>query len=472
MPDRISIGAHEDDSVNHFIHRIWKALSFEGDYESTRFLAPEITGNGALTSAFAVTSLATASIASAGMALSELISLSDNNAPKVKVDRRLSSFWFASSVRPIGWSLPPSWDAIAGDYQTSDGWIRLHTNAPRHREAALAVLGTNADKTSVAKAVCKWSSDELENAIVDMRGCAAAMKDRNTWLQHAQGKAVGEEPLVHRISHLAETKKNRKIDPHRPLHGVKVLDLTRIIAGPVATRFLAGYGAEVLRLDPPGWDEPSLLAELTIGKRCARLDLKNAEDRRQFEQLLREADVLVHGYRANALESLGLGTERRRQINPSLIDVSLNAYGHSGPWRNRRGFDSLVQMSCGIADAGMRHYGKTLPTPLPVQALDHATGYMMAAAVIRGLSQRHSHRTGSEMRLSLARTAELFIAGSHHPRQEISFSGESEKDHSLKVENTIWGTSQRLLPPLEIVEAPMQWSTSAGNLGTVRATWS
>ena len=157
-----------------------------------------------------------------------------------------------------------------------------------------------------------------------------------------------------------------------------MLDLTRVLAGPVATRFLAGYGANVLRIDPPAWDEPSLAPEVTVGKRCARLDLQQTKNLDRFDALLRDADVLIHGFRTGALDALGLDAAKRRAIQPALIDVSLNAYGHTGPWCRRRGFDSLVQMSSGIAHAGMvcllvrpkaphaaRHRGRPLPRPLP-----------------------------------------------------------------------------------------------------------
>ena len=473
MPEITSLtNQYNTPSLTYFSREIENAF---GAFADTALLtAPqlEVIGLGALPSAFAVTELATASIASAGQALSQLIAHSGAGAPSVCVDRRLSSFWFDSSVRPCGWSLPPVWDAIAGVYQTADGWIRLHTNAPHHRAAALAVLECTADKKAVSSAVSGWNSQELEDAIVAQHGCAAVMHDRPTWQAHPQGQAVALEPLVHVHAHAADGKKHWKIHPHRPLQGIRVLDLTRIIAGPVATRFLAGYGAEVLRIDPPDWDEPTILAELTIGKRRARLDLKKPDDRKQVEHLLREADVLVHGYRTDALAALGLDTARRRQINPALIDVSLNAYGHSGPWQYRRGFDSLVQMSCGIADAGMRHYGKTQPTPLPVQALDHATGYMIATAVIRGLQQRYLHGHGSELRLSLARTAELLIAGTTPQIPGSCFDTETLRDRSPSTEHTIWGQMQRLLPPIQLQGAPMQWDKAAGPLGIDWPSWS
>src|SRR5690606_14976535 len=153
------------------------------------------------------------------------------------------------------------------------------------------------------------------------------------------------------------------------LAGIRVLDLTRILSGPIATRFLAGYGADVLRIDPIDWDEPAVAPDVTLGKRRARLDLRSPEGKATFEHLLQQADVLVHGYRSDALEKLGLGETRRRELNPGLVDVCLDAYGWTGDWRARRGFDSLVQMSSGIAHAGMTLLNKPIPTPLPVQAL-------------------------------------------------------------------------------------------------------
>jgi crotonobetainyl-CoA:carnitine CoA-transferase CaiB-like acyl-CoA transferase len=227
------------------------------------------------------------------------------------------------------------------------------------------------------------------------------------------------------------------------LQGIRVLDLTRILAGPVATRFLAGFGADVLPIDPPGWDEPGVVPEVTLGKRCATLDLHDESHREQFWQLLAEADVLVHAYRPDALGRLGLDAAHRQQIRPGLIDLSLDAYGWSGPWRMRRGFDSLVQMSSGIADAGMRRLGRDRPTPLPVQALDMATGYVLAAAAVRGLARRLSTGKGCEMRTSLARTAALLVSAP--PPADADPDGDlmpeaEEADRSEVVEWTAWGS--------------------------------
>jgi crotonobetainyl-CoA:carnitine CoA-transferase CaiB-like acyl-CoA transferase len=364
-----------------------------------------IEGSDALPSAFPVTELAAATIGAASLAVSEVVGLF-GAAPAVTVDRRLASLWFGWSIQPLGWEVPPAWDAIAGDYRAADGWIRLHTNAPRHRAAALRVLGCKEERSAVAGAVAAWPADALEQAVVSAGGCAAAMRTMQEWANHPQGRAAAAEPLI-AFTGTAAAPMRWRPSSGRPLDGLKVLDLTRVLAGPVATRFLAGYGADVLRIDPPGWDEPGVVHEVTLGKRRARLDLHGAADRDTFEHLLAQANVLVHGYRPGALDALGYDEARRRTIHPGLIDVALNAYGWSGPWQARRGFDSLVQMSAGIAAAGIAWQRADRPVPLPVQALDHATGYLMAAAVVRGLIDGVRGNGATTARLSLARTALL-----------------------------------------------------------------
>jgi crotonobetainyl-CoA:carnitine CoA-transferase CaiB-like acyl-CoA transferase len=260
------------------------------------------------------------------------------------------------------------------------------------------------------------------------------------------------------------------VAPERPLRGVRVLDLTRILAGPIATRFLAGFGAEVLRIDPPDWDEPGVLPEVTLGKRCATLDLRDPGQRLTLERLLGEADVLVHGYRPGALDRLGFGAERRQQIRPGLVDVSLNAYGWSGPWRARRGFDSLVQMSSGIADAGMRRQHADRPTPLPVQALDHATGYLLAAAVIHGLRRRFETGVGSQVRTSLARMAALLVSQAWDDNAP-SLASETPDDLAPDLEATPWGPAVRLTPPVQLEGASMRWDHPASRSGMAAAHW-
>lgn len=453
------------DAAQAALAEIWRALG--GGPEWPERLAVE--GEGALPSVFAVSDLAAASAGAACLAVAELVGARRGGRPRAAVDRRLASFWFGSSIRPQGWSPPPAWDAVAGDYRAADGWIRLHTNAPHHRAAALDVLDVPAERERVREAVAAWSAEALEAAVLERGGCAAAMRDMAAWAAHPQGRAVAADPLLLIEPGEGGPAPGWTVPAGAPLDGVRVLDMTRVLAGPVATRFLAGFGAAVLRIDPPGWDEPGVVPDMTLGKQCARLDLRQQADRATWEGLLAEADVLVHGYRPGALAGLGLDAARRRELRPGLIDVSLDAYGWSGPWQGRRGFDSLVQMSCGIAAAGMDRLRRDRPTPLPVQALDHATGYLMAAAAVRGLTGRLFTGVGCTVRASLAGTAALLTR--LPPGDPGPLAPESPGDLSDGIEATAWGPARRVRPPCEVGGAPMRWSRPATPLGSAAAAW-
>jgi crotonobetainyl-CoA:carnitine CoA-transferase CaiB-like acyl-CoA transferase len=447
-----------------FMRRIWDAL----DLPASSLGRLRIEGSDVLPSAFPVTELAAATVGAAALAVADLAGLV-GAAPTVAVDRRLASLWFGRSIRPLGWELPPAWDAIAGDYRAADGWIRLHTNAPQHRAAAVHVLGCKDERGAVAGAVAAWPADALEQAVVAAGGCAAAMRTMQEWANHPQGRAVAAEPLI-AFTGTAAPPLTWRPSPGRPLDGLKVLDLTRVLAGPVATRFLAGCGADVLRIDPPGWDEPAVVPDVTLGKRCARLDLHAAADRETFERLLAQADVLVHGYRPGALDALGYGEARRRTIRPALIDVALDAYGWSGPWQDRRGFDSLVQMSAGIAAAGMAWQRADRPAPLPVQALDHATGYLMAAAVVRGLIDGLRGNGATTARLSLARTT-LLLGKPDAGGSAAAFMPAADADDAPGEEATSWGPARRLLAPAVIGGAALRWDRGASQLGSAVASF-
>jgi crotonobetainyl-CoA:carnitine CoA-transferase CaiB-like acyl-CoA transferase len=445
---------------------LWNALGGQVDLVKKVVVA----GEGALPSIYAVSDFATAAIAAAGSALAEWAEVRSGTTPAVRVDRRLASLWFGFSIAPQGWALPPAWDPVAGDYRCADGWIRLHTNAPHHLKAALGVLGTAPERAAVAAVVATWRGDELEAAIVANGGCAAMMRSQQDWAEHPQGRAVLAEPLMRMDKGSDAGPFTEDFDAARPLKGIKVLDLTRVLAGPVATRFLAGFGADVLRIDPPIWEEPGVVPEVSVGKRCARVDLKTHAGRKRFKALLAEADVLVHGYRSDAMEALGLGAEVRAGIRPGLIDVSHDAFGWKGPWATRRGFDSLVQMSCGIAEAGMAHAGADKPVPLPVQALDQGAGYLLAAAAVRGLTLRQTQTTGSRWRTSLARVGG-FVADCRQAPGAARIDKPQPSDYSDAVELTEWGPAVRLKSPLRVGGVAMRWDRPAGKLGTSPAEW-
>lgn len=447
------------------------------DVNSGKFMPPtgvKISGSGRLPAAFDVTGLAVSAMARAAAAVARLAVHHGAAPPEISIDRGWASLWFGLSFIPVGWELPPVWDAVAGDYPCSDSWIRLHTNAPHHRAAALKVLGlgAGADRETVASAVEQWNGEDLEAAIVAANGCAAVMRSQAQWLAHPQGRAVAAEPLVQwgsrrSANDVGPWRYFRPTGARRPLEGVRVLDLTRVVAGPVATRFLAMYGAEVLRIDPPDWEEPALEPEMTVGKHCARLDIKSPEGLAALQELLAGADIFIHGYRPDALEKLGLSESELARRHPDLVNVALDAYGWSGPWANRRGFDSLVQMSCGITHAGMAHFGSDQPHPLPVQALDHATGYLCAAAAIEAWCER-LHGTVRNARLSLARTA-----------VELLRTGPSDSGAVLPVldpamlvpESTLWGPGLRLPPAVQISGLVADTKVEAQGYGSAPPVW-
>lgn len=453
--------------------RMWAALG--GDAERLRRL--RVGGAGALPGCFPVSDFAAAAMAAAALAADELrgTACSGRRAgpATVRVDRRLAAAWFAGTLQPLGWQPPPLRDALTGDWRCRDAWVRVHANAPHHRAAACRVLGlrpdADIDPARAAAAIAGWEATALEQQIVEAGGCAAEMRSAEAWREHPQGAVLRTCALVEHQRAPGPPDAWRP-DPARLLRGLRVLDLTRVLAGPVATRMLAGLGATVLRVDSPSWNEPGVVPEVTRGKLCARLDLKTPQGQQRLAELLGEADVLVHGLRPGALDALGLGADARARMRPGLVDVSLDAYGWSGPWAMRRGFDSLVQMSCGIAHAGMLAAGAQRPRPLPVQALDHATGYLMAAAVLRGLALRTADGTTTRARLSLAASAQLLLDTGTHAEQPPHAALE-HADWLARPELTPWGQARRLRTPWRVSGVPARWELPAAELGSAAPRW-
>ncbi len=428
-----------------------------------------------LPSVFDVTGFATGCVGAAAAAAGELAAARTGAPlPTVAVDRLAASasFRFEGLMAADGWELPPIWDPVAGDYRSAGGWIRLHTNYEHHRIAALEVLGVPADRSAVAAAVARWDADELESAVVAAGGCAAALRTEAARAAHPAGIAtVTERPVV--LGAPVPVAAHHRPDlsapvAGAPLAGIRVLDLTRVIAGPVATRILAGYGADVLRIDPPGFDEVgALLPEVTAGKRCAALDLASPAGRERFTELVAQAHVVVGGLRPGALDGLGFGPGGLRAVNPAVITVAHDAYGWSGPWAGRRGFDSLVQMSTGIAAAGAAAAGADHPVPLPAQALDHGLGHLLAAATCRALTRLHLEGGAAEVRGSLVGAANVVRSLPASPAAARPGGGEAVTiaDAPTEVVATAWGPLRHVPLAGTVVGHRPCWSVEAGPLG-------
>lgn len=459
------------DGFSDVISRVWSATGMDDEAEAP---LDELTTTGpraVLSSAFDVTGLATATVAAATLAAARLLA-ARRAAPSlaVTVDSKAASAAFAAEglFAPAGWAAPPLWDPIAGNYRATDGWIRLHTNYARHRAAVERVLGANNRDTAQAAVQSRYA-EEIESAVIDAGGAAAVMHGRAQWLSSPPGAATAEaSPVV--VTERSSSGSDRLLNGGAlPFDGVRVLDLTRVIAGPVATKFLAGYGADVLRIDPPGFEEVlSLLPETTLGKRTTALDLTAPADRAIFEELLAGADVLVAGLRADALPGLGYDDQTLTRLNPELTIASLDAYGWDGPWRNRRGFDSLVQMSCGIAADGAAAIGRNRPTPLPVQALDHATGWLLATAITRALTRKLTASSIARLHASLIGTANLLYS---LPRPTERPAQPDPEDFPFEDTDTAWGPARRVSLPGRIDGVRLHWAHQAGPLNRHPATW-
>ena len=431
---------------------------------------------GLLPSVFAVDTLATSAVALSLLSIAELAAARRGGAvPAVQIDRRQAAVLFRSEryVQPLDWEQPPLLDALMGDYRTRSGFIRLHTNYPYHRAALLNVLGVVDARAAVTAAVSAYDSEELEDAVVAAGGCAAAMRTPTDWQTHEQGRALSHEALFELQTRPATLDLPALTPAELPLCGVRVLDLTRVIAGPIATRLLAAYGAEVLRIDPPGFQEvPALLSETTVGKRRAFLDLKSAQGRTRLDLLLRRAHVLVYGGRHGALDRLGFTREHLLDLNPSLIFVRENAYGFTGPWAHRRGFDSLVQMSIGLAQRGMEALDANKPVSLPAQALDHATGYLLAAAVCTALTRGLREQRACETRTSLARCGALLMALGEPGDPRCPDMTAHDIAPYLQEADTGFGRVRRVGPARGIAGISPTWTLAAGPLGVDAPAWS
>jgi hypothetical protein len=442
-----------------------------------------------LPSVFPVTAVAAGTIAAATLAAAELWRARGGPVAPVAVDSRHAAFACRSErfVRAFDHDLGDPWDPVAGDYAAADGWIRLHTNFRRHRTAALKVLGlpasgpesTELGRDQVAPAVARWKAVGLEEAIYRDGGCAAVLRSAQQWRATPQGRQLAARPRV-ALSPLGgeDGEVRRGPDPggppERPLSGLRVVDLTRVIAGPVAGRFLAAYGADVVRVDgPDAEDSPWLIADTTVGKRSAILDLQDPADRARFERLVAGADAVLCSYRPGALDALGYGPEALAKRRPGLVVGELSAYGNVGPWGQRRGFDSLVQMVSGIADEGRRAAGIDTPRPLPAQLLDHGTGYLLAAGVLVALTRRRAAGRGGGwlVQVSLARTAGWIEGLPRSGAAEID-DGARHLPTELAVDlHGPLGPTRHVACPGLIVGAAPAWTTGPVPLGHDDPVW-
>jgi crotonobetainyl-CoA:carnitine CoA-transferase CaiB-like acyl-CoA transferase len=360
-----------------------------------------------LPSSFRVAAAAQSSVTAAGLAAAHLWQLRSGQSQQVAVDMRHAVVECRSEryLRLDGKPPPPAWDAIAGVYRTRDRrFVRLHTNFPHHREAVCQVLNCKAERDAVQAALMQWDAEPFETAAYAAAGVVAMMRSHEEWSELPAAKALAPLPVL-TIEKIGEAAPKPWPRGNRPLAGLRVLDLSRVIAGPVAGRTLAAHGADVMLISGPDLPAiPWLTIDTGRGKLTSFVDLKSEQGRAQLRDLLTEADIFSQSYRPLALAHLGFSPQDAATINPGIVYVSLSAYGHAGPWAERRGFDSLVQTATGFNHAEGQAAGLDGAKELPAQILDHTTGYLMAFGAMMAKA-RQSREGGSwHVRVSLAQT--------------------------------------------------------------------
>ncbi len=362
-----------------------------------------------LPSSFRVAAAAQISVAATGLAAAEIWKMRSGQAQDVTVDMRHAVVECRSEryLRVDGKPPPPAWDAIAGIYKTRDAkFVRLHTNFPHHRDAVCKVLSCSAEREQVQAALLQWDGEAFETAAYAEGGVVAVMRSHDEWSATPHAKALAGLPLIS-ITKIGDAAPKPWPAGDRPLAGIRVLDLSRVIAGPVAGRTLAAHGADVLLISGPDLPAiPWLTIDTGRGKLTSFVDLKREQGRNLLRDLLVGADIFSQGYRPRAIAGLGFSPDDAARINPGIVYVTLSAYGHAGPWAERRGFDLLVQTAFGFNHAEGQAAGVDGPKELPAQMLDHATGYFMAFGAMMAKARQAREGGSWHVQVSLARTGQ------------------------------------------------------------------
>lgn len=413
-------------------------------------------------------------IAATALAATELWRLRTGRGQSVSVDLRAAVAAFRSEryLRVDGQVPPDPRGGIFGFYRTGDGrWVQLHGALPHHREGIVRFLGCDGTREAAATAVAAWDAERLEDALAAAGLPAAMVRARAEWQGHAQGRAVAALPLLE-IVRIGDSRPEPAGEGGRPLSGVRVLDLTRVIAGPVCGRTLASYGAEVMLVTSPHLPNMArLVMDTGLGKLSASLDLRRADDAGRLAQLLRRCDVFCQSYRPGALARHGLAPDDVARLRPGIVYVTLSAYGHTGPWHERRGFETLIQAATGMAHEQGLGAGLDRPEHLPAQVVDHGTGYLAAFGALIALARRAREGGSYLVRVSLAQTGRWVDAlGRVDGRRTPELTLEDVAD-LLTDADTPFGRLRHVVPAARLSETPAFWSRPAVPLGTHPAAW-
>ena len=448
--------------------------------------ALEITGSAdpILPTPFRIGETATATLAAVGLAVNDLWELRTGRRQQISINTRQATASLRSGtyLKMGGTPVPNGRNSIMGTYPAKDGrFSYVHANFPNHRNAALKVLGVAEDRDAVRRAVAHWDALELEEAIIAAQGAGGMVRSFDEWARHPQGAAVAKLPLMEIIKigeSVPEPLPQAHTEDTRPLSGIRVLDLTRVIAGPTCARTLAEHGAQVLKIT--GAHLPTLGRQeydTGHGKLSAHLDLREAKDVETLRGLVRGADIFSQGYRPGTVGNRGFKPEALAALRPGIVVVSLCAFGHEGPWATRRGFDTVIQTVSGITQRQGEVFPGAEPGPqfYPVSAIDFLTGYLMAGGAMIALARRAREGASWHVRISLAQVGHWLIQRGQVPEAELKnvtkeFT-EAELQSWFMHSDTPVGRLRHLAPALRLSETQPYWDKPTVPLGYHQAVW-
>jgi crotonobetainyl-CoA:carnitine CoA-transferase CaiB-like acyl-CoA transferase len=447
-----------------------------------RARAVEITGGAdpILPTPFRIGETSAAALAAVGLAVSDLWTLRTGRRQDITVDTRQATASLRSGhyLKMDGADVSTERNTIMGVYPAKNSrWSYLHCNFPNHRAAALSVLGVPEDREAVRQAVAKWDALELEEAIIAAKGAGGMVRTMDEWAKHPQAAAIASLPLME-IVKIGDSAPEKLPDGDRPLSGIRVLDLTRVLAGPTCARTLAEHGADVLKITGKhlpniGYQE----YDTGHGKLSAHLDLREPRDVEILQTLVRETDVFSQGYRPGTLGGRGFSPEALAKLRPGIVFVSLCAFSHVGPWASRRGFDTVVQTVSCITNRQGELFPGASPGPqfYPVSAIDYLTGYLMAFGAMVALARRVREGGSWLVRISLAQTGRWLVGRGQVPDAQLKgvpkeFTPAELTRWSMNSDTPV-GRLGHLAPVVRLSETPPRWARPSVPLGYNEPVW-
>lgn len=444
--------------------------------EALAFIKLKAATSAPLPSSFALGQAAQATIGAAALAATELGAVRGARRQRVEVDMRHAAEETRGYFRIDGHDVEVG-DKLTGLYECGDGrWVRIHANFAHHRDGALTLLGArpgpNVTREEVTRLLRQWNAEDFEHIAADKGLPVVAMRSFAQWDAHPQGLALRDQPpfTIERIGEAPPRPVTRYVAGSPLLAGLRVLDLTRIIAGPVAGRTLAAYGADVMLVNSPLLPNIEAIAETSRGKLSAHIDLDTADGRIRLGSLLRSAHVFSQAYRPGAMVAKGFGPEDVARLRPGIVYASLSAYGTKGPWAHRRGFDSLVQTASGFNHAEALAAGQSRPLPFPVQMLDYASGYLMAFAVQVALARQVTEGGSWHVQVSLAQTAQ-WLRSLGRVAHGFAQTLKPINRRWLETTTSAYGQLEAVTHAAQFGESPCGWVRPSQPPGTDEPAW-